>query len=344
MIKNLILDWSGTIANDAEFTLLATNETLKHFGAKAISQREYLENFKIPVDGFYKKYLPHTNIDLIDDFFFKWYKANSAQVVFYEKINFLLNFAEEFSINLYICSTLATDVLENITKTKGIYKKFNKIYGNSFNKITALKKIVIENKMLGDETIMIGDTLHDIEAAKMANIRAGAVTYGYTPKDIIRKSQADEIFESPADLIFKIAADYAPAYFQKPIITVGGIIFDDQNNALLIRTDKWSGKWGIPGGKIKYNESMIDAFTREIKEETNLDIENIELVLIQDCIQHPEFYLPRHFVLINYIAKAKHKNVIINYESIEYKWISLIDALKLNLNEPTRTLIQKVLK
>src|SRR5690606_12904397 len=32
-----------------------------------------------------------------------------------------------------------------------------------------------------------------------------------------------------------------------PLVTVGGLLRDEAGNALLVRTAKWSDKWGIPG-------------------------------------------------------------------------------------------------
>ena len=74
MIKNIIFDWSGTLVNDQQFTYQQTNETLIHFKASPISFSEYVNNFKIPVDKFYSKYLPNTPIEKIDKFFFALYK------------------------------------------------------------------------------------------------------------------------------------------------------------------------------------------------------------------------------------------------------------------------------
>ena len=88
---------------------------------------------------------------------------------------------------------------------------------------------------------------------------------------------------------------------------------------------------------------MEDAFIREIKEETNLNIKDIKLICTQDCIQHPEFYLPRHFLLVNFTAMALNSDVRLNYEATEFKWVSLKDAIQMDLNQPTRTLIEKVI-
>ena len=77
-----------------------------------------------------------------------------------------------------------------------------------------------------------------------------------------------------------------------PLATVGALIFNGAGEVLMIRTHKWSNLWGIPGGKIKWGETSEAALRREIKEETGLNVTDIEFVLVQDCI-HSEGILPR---------------------------------------------------
>ena len=91
----------------------------------------------------------------------------------------------------------------------------------------------------------------------------------------------------------------------------------------MIRTHKWSNKWGIPGGKIKWGETSEAALRREIKEETDLKVTDIEFVLVQDCIHSKEFYRDAHFVLLNYTCRCAGKNprVKLNDEGQEFRWL-----------------------
>jgi ADP-ribose pyrophosphatase YjhB (NUDIX family) len=125
-----------------------------------------------------------------------------------------------------------------------------------------------------------------------------------------------------------------------PISTVGALIFNPVREVLMIRTHKWSNLWGIPGGKIKWGETAADALRREVREETALEITNIQFALVQDCIRSKEFYREAHFVLLNYTCDTPGGQVILNNEAEEYKWLFPHAALNLELNTPTRILLE----
>ena len=126
---------------------------------------------------------------------------------------------------------------------------------------------------------------------------------------------------------------------------MGGLIRDDAGNLLLVRTRKWGGRFGIPGGKIDYGESMESAFRRETREETGLEIRDVEFVMNQDCVEHPEFYRPRHYILVNYAARTAgiKPAVRLNHESDDFAWTAPAEALGMDLNGPTRVLLEKVM-
>jgi hypothetical protein len=69
-------------------------------------------------------------------------------------------------------------------------------------------------------------------------------------------------------------------------------------------------------------------------------------VLVQDCIHSPEFYHDAHFVLLNYTCRcvAKSPKVVLNDEGREFRWLNFAGAKKMQLNTPTKILLEAVLR
>lgn len=67
----------------------------------------------------------------------------------------------------------------------------------------------------------------------------------------------------------------------KPILTagVGLLVFNEKNEVLMhLRTDY--NAWGFIGGSMELGESFEETAKRELKEETNLEIDSLELLTI----------------------------------------------------------------
>src|SRR5689334_25069697 len=80
-----------------------------------------------------------------------------------------------------------------------------------------------------------------------------------------------------------------------------------------------------------------DALRREIKEETDLNISDIQFVLVQDCIHSKEFYRDAHFVLLNYTCRCVGEpQVKLNDEARDFRWVTVQQGLEMPINEPTR--------
>ena len=60
------------------------------------------------------------------------------------------------------------------------------------------------------------------------------------------------------------------------------ILFDEQGKVLFLKRSnymkKFAGSWDLPGGHIHEGEDLIDGLKREVKEETNLDLDQVKKV------------------------------------------------------------------
>ena len=143
---------------------------------------------------------------------------------------------------------------------------------------------------------------------------------------------------------FKPSDAVSSRKYPEPV--VGALVFNKKGEIILIKSPKFQGKYIVPGGHIEMGETMEAALKREMKEETNLDVENIEFLMVQDGndMTKESFAQKKHFIFIDFIAKAKNENVILEArEASEFVWVAPRDALKLDLNRSTRVFIEKYL-
>jgi nucleoside triphosphatase len=112
-----------------------------------------------------------------------------------------------------------------------------------------------------------------------------------------------------------------------PEPTVGILIFNPRGELLLTKTHKWLGKYGVPGGHIELGESAIKAARREAKEETGLEIRDLKFLCWQECVYDDQFWKPRHFIFLDFIAKMDYGEIILNDEAEEFVWIDPQKAL-----------------
>ena len=127
---------------------------------------------------------------------------------------------------------------------------------------------------------------------------------------------------------------------QFPEPTVGALIFNPQGKLFLMKSHKWGGKYVIPGGHIELGETAIDALKREVKEETGLDIFDIEYIGMQEFIFDPEFWKKRHFIFLDYACKTNSTEVTLNSEGQEFGWFSLEELVCLSVDQYSLRAVQ----
>ena len=125
----------------------------------------------------------------------------------------------------------------------------------------------------------------------------------------------------------------------RPLCTVGALVVNPKAEVLIVRTTKWRGTWGVPGGKLDWGESLQEALLREFREEVALDLQQVRFALLQEAILDSQFHVPAHFVLVNYYAFSANTEVVPNEEIVEWAWLPPEQALSYPLNNFTERLV-----
>ena len=353
MIRNVILDWSGTLVDDLPSVWRATNYVFSQAGIAELSIDRFRAEFCLPFARFYERYLPNVPMAQLETWFHGHLKEVQYSVEELPHAREFLQFCRDRGLKTFLLSSVHRDHYGVQSKSIGFDEFIGRPYVEAWDKRAKIHEILRENQLDPAETMFVGDMQHDIETAKHGGIHSCAVLTGYNSLEQLRAAEPDLIVEHLGELrqiLERNELELRPQEVGRavlsaphPIVTVGALIFNAKGEVLLVQTHKWSNLWGIPGGKTRFGESSVDALRREIKEETNLDITNIEFVLVQDCIHSREFYRDAHFVLLNYTCRCASEPVVkLNEEAIQFRWLSMKEAFKMPLNTPTRVLLESV--
>jgi ADP-ribose pyrophosphatase YjhB (NUDIX family) len=129
---------------------------------------------------------------------------------------------------------------------------------------------------------------------------------------------------------------------KQPIIGVGGVVID-RDRALLIRRGKepLKGEWSIPGGMLELGEELKAGVKRELKEETGLEVEPLECILVFDRISREGERVKYHYVILDYLCRKKRGRVSPASDVIDARWVRREDLPEYHLTDlATQVILQ----
>jgi len=90
-----------------------------------------------------------------------------------------------------------------------------------------------------------------------------------------------------------------------PMVSVGAVIVDE-GRVLLVRrgNEPMKGHWTLPGGLLELGETLSDGVMREVREETGLIVEVLELIELLDRIHREETRVRYHYVIADYLCRV----------------------------------------
>ena len=340
--------------DDLPAVLQASNFVLAQAGKAAMSLDQFRAEFTLPFKKFYDRHTPEVPMAQLEEWFHAEFLVAQGAVVELPHAREFLQFCRAHKVRSFLLSSVHTEHFRVQCGVLGLDAYLETPYTGVWDKREKIHEILRAHGLKPDETLFIGDMEHDIHTAKHGGIHSCAVLTGYNTLEQLRAAEPDLIVEHLGELRAVLEKNHfnlkpvtaaTDEAARPPLSTVGGLIFNAKGEVLMVRTHKWSNKWGIPGGKIKWGERAEVALKREILEETNLRVTDIRFVLVQDCIHSKEFYRDAHFVLLNYTCRVTGQaEVKLNHEAQEFKWVTPVAAKKLKLNKPTQILLAAAMK
>jgi len=132
-----------------------------------------------------------------------------------------------------------------------------------------------------------------------------------------------------------------------PLLMVGAatLVTDEAHRLLLLKRAD-SGCWGPPGGAVELGEVVEDAARREVREETGLELDNLDLFGVFSGAEF-FYHYPNgdevHNVTIVYLARPAGTQVRLNAEHTEWGWFAPTQV-PADLSPPIRPVIERFLR
>lgn len=106
-----------------------------------------------------------------------------------------------------------------------------------------------------------------------------------------------------------------------PIVAIGAVIVD-AGRVLLVRrgSEPLKGQWSLPGGALELGESLCDGLVREVREETGLSVEPVELIELLDRIHRDGGRVRYHYVIADYLCRVAGGNAKAATDAEDVRW------------------------
>jgi 8-oxo-dGTP diphosphatase len=129
-------------------------------------------------------------------------------------------------------------------------------------------------------------------------------------------------------------------FFQK------AIIYHPANPNLLLtlqrsRSDtRFAGQWDLPGGNVDFGENHRQAITREIMEETSLQVGPVQVL---EVITHFEAEQQVYMLFVGHTCQAINTDIRLSAEHIAYQWVTAETFLTLEVAQLQKTMVSHLL-
>lgn len=184
-MKYIFWDFNGTILNDAPLTYKILCEMLEEVDGKPVTFDEYLMIFGFPVKDYYAKVydLNKISFNVLAKRFIELYQPRSLSAPLHENIIEVVKHFKALGYKNIVLSASEINNLKAQLKHFNIDHLFDDILGTSdihaTGKVDVAKAYMTSHHIHGDQSVMIGDTLHDAEIAKILGVRPILFTKGH---------------------------------------------------------------------------------------------------------------------------------------------------------------------
>ncbi len=206
-IQNIIWDWNGTLINDIEICIETLNILLEQREMPVIRTDHYKNHFTFPVRQFYEKIgfnFTNESFESVSEEYISAYLHLFRKASLHNNSIDTLKFFKRRGMVQFVLSAMEYPDLMNSIYQKGIKHYFKSVYGSTDKyaegKLTVAKKLFEKEKIIPEDTLLIGDTLHDWEVALEMGCKVVLIADGHQTRQRLSETKAP-VLEHMSDVI-----------------------------------------------------------------------------------------------------------------------------------------------
>ncbi len=195
--RHIIWDMNGTLIDDADLCVRAVNPLLIEKGLKPIDLTIYRHCFRFPVADYYSDLgfnVTSEEFDALSHRFHDHYHAILSEAQLFEGTGDLLVKLKQDGKTLSILTAAWHGDMEQVVRHYGIAQHFNHMYGLQHrladSKIQRGRELLDAAGIRPEESVLLGDTLHDLEVGEALGIKTILLTEGHMSEERLRASKA----------------------------------------------------------------------------------------------------------------------------------------------------------
>ena len=182
--NHIVWDWNGTLLDDRWLCIEAINFVLKSREMKLVSNEEYRDLFCFPVIDYYEKLgFDFTKEHFPIPEFLEYYKNKFEECCLHKDAEFVLKKISESGLTQSVLSAGKQSSLINWVKYHNIEFLFDQIIGvdneKASGKIDAGKNWLKSSRIIPEQTLLLGDTIHDKEVAEALGFKCVLIDIGH---------------------------------------------------------------------------------------------------------------------------------------------------------------------
>jgi phosphoglycolate phosphatase len=193
---HVIWDWNGTLLDDVDHAIGVMNRLLEEHGLPSLDRSRYSKVFDFPVRRYYDTLgfdYDRESFESLCNRFVEHFLAGASELLLFPLMHAALHALKAQGFVQSILSATEQRSLERMIEGFGLQEIFACVFGNSdhfaTSKLERGRGLLRSTGLDSARTVLIGDTLHDLEVADALGTHLVLVDHGHHSRARLREAR-----------------------------------------------------------------------------------------------------------------------------------------------------------